>query len=156
MDISKEKFGKIAYGDETSFGKFDLAETKIHAEYSDKEIPRLIKDHNIKKKNTHEYQKDFFAVKQFCFAHFILPLYRFPCASVFAIYFPLWLLGVIGLGIFFQDTGLADRLGSLAGLMIGYVALLPNIREQLPPSPNITLVEIFVYLQIMMTTLCYA
>ena len=56
------------------------------------------------------------------------------------IFLPLWLLGIMNLGIFFQDNGLADRIGSLAGLMIAFVALIPVIRSELPPNPNITFV----------------
>lgn len=53
---------------------------------------------------------------------------------------PLWLLGIINLGIFFQNSGLSDRIGSIAALMIAYVALIPVIRSALPPNPSITLV----------------
>ena len=98
--------------------------------------------------------KNFAEINEFCYAHFVIPLYKFPAIGLFTIFVPLWLLGVINIGIFFQDTGLADRIGSLAGLMIAFVALIPVIREQLSPNPNITLVEIFVYLQSLTTIFC--
>ena len=74
--------------------------------------------------------------------------------SLVTIFLPLWLLGIMNLGIFFQDNGLADRIGSLAGLMIAFVALIPVIRSELPPNPNITFVEILVYIETLTTLLC--
>lgn len=60
--------------------------------------------------------------------------------GLFMIFFPLWLLGMINLSIFFSEPGLGDRIGSLASLLLAYVALIPIIRNLLPPNPNITLV----------------
>jgi hypothetical protein len=45
------------------------------------------------------------------------------------IFLQLWFLGVINLGIFFQDVGLADRLASLSALMIAFIALFPVFRS---------------------------
>jgi len=61
------------------------------------------------------------------------------------IFLPLWLLAIINLGIFFQDNNLADRVASIASLMIAFVALIPTIRAQIPPNPNIVFVEYLVY-----------
>jgi len=63
------------------------------------------------------------------------------------IFLPLWLLGIINLGIFFQDENLADRIASIAALMIAFVALIPTIREQIPPNPKIVFIEILVYME---------
>jgi hypothetical protein len=60
---------------------------------------------------------------------------------------PLWLLAIINLGIFFQDENLADRIASIAGLMIAFVALIPTIRDQIPPNPKIVFIEILVYFE---------
>ena len=57
--------------------------------------------------------------------------------AALTIFIPLWLLSVINLGIFFQDNALADRIASIASLMIAFVALIPTIREQIPPNPKI-------------------
>lgn len=76
--------------------------------------------------------------------------------GIVTIFVPLWMLGIINLGIFYQDTGLADRINSLAGLMLAFVALIPVIRDQLPPSPDITLVEVIVYVQTLTTIFCFA
>jgi hypothetical protein len=53
------------------------------------------------------------------------------------IFLPLWLLGIINLGIFFQDNSMDDRIGSISALMIAFVALIPTIREEIPPNPKI-------------------
>lgn len=62
------------------------------------------------------------------------------------VFLPLWLLGVINMAIFLEDNGLGDRIANLSALLIAFVALIPVIREQIPPSPKITLVEWLVYL----------
>lgn len=82
-------------------------------------------------------------------------MYKFPLVTLFTIFIPLWLLGIINLGVFYQDTGLADRIGSISALMISFVALIPVIREALPPNPQITVVEVLVYLEILTTLLCF-
>ena len=71
------------------------------------------------------------------------------------IFIPLWLLGVLTLGIFFQEPDLGARIASLATIMMAYVAFLPSIRAELPPSPNVTFVDIMIYLEIFMTFFCF-
>lgn len=41
---------------------------------------------------------------------------------------------------------MGDRVGSISGIMIAFVALIPTIRENIPPSPRIVFIEILVYL----------
>ena len=84
--------------------------------------------------------KNFGKIIPYQYAHFLIPLYKFPFVTLVTIFVPLWLLGIINLGIFFQNSGLSDRIGSIAALMIAYVALIPVIRSALPPNPSITLV----------------
>ena len=67
-------------------------------------------------------------------------------ASLATIFFPLWLLTVINLGIFFQDANMADRVGSIASIMVAFVALIPTIRDQIPPNPILVFIEGVVYL----------
>ena len=67
-------------------------------------------------------------------------MYRLPLVSLLTIFLPLWFLGVISLGIYFQDNTLAERVASIATVMIAYVALLPVVRGQLPPHPRVTFV----------------
>jgi len=74
-------------------------------------------------------------------------LYKFPLVALATIFLPLWLLAIINLGIFFQDNSLSDRIASIAALMIAFVALIPTIRDQIPPNPRIVFVEILVYFE---------
>jgi hypothetical protein len=62
------------------------------------------------------------------------------------IFLPLWLLAVLNLGIFFQGTALSERIVAVASLALAFIAFIPTIRDQIPPSPNFVLVEILVYL----------
>jgi len=57
-----------------------------------------------------------------------------------AIFLPLVLLGIINLAIFYQSASLADRVGNIATLMIAYIEMISVIRNQIPPSPDITIV----------------
>jgi len=76
----------------------------------------------------------------------LIPLYRYPLDSLATIFLPLWLLAVINLAIFFQDTSMGNRVGSISAIMIAFVALIPTIRENIPPNPRIVFIEILVYL----------
>jgi hypothetical protein len=67
-------------------------------------------------------------IEQFQYGHFLIPIYRYPLVSIATIFLPLWLLAVINLSIFFQDTSLGDRIGSISAIMIAYIALIPTIR----------------------------
>lgn len=67
-------------------------------------------------------------MQHFQYAHFNIPLYKFPIVAMATIFLPLWLLGIINLGIFFQDYSMDDRVGSISALMIAFVALIPTIR----------------------------
>jgi hypothetical protein len=69
------------------------------------------------------------------------------------IFVPIIILSVISLLIFVQEnakdvngfTTLARRIASGCSLMIAYVALVPMIRSNLPPTPSVTLIEILIY-----------
>lgn len=70
----------------------------------------------------------------------MIPLFRTPVIDLLTIFLPLWLLGFINLLIFFQDNNFGDRLANITGVMIAFSALIPTIRSQIPPAPQITLV----------------
>ncbi len=40
---------------------------------------------------------------------------------------------------------MADRVGSISGIMIAFVALIPVIRKNIPPSSKIVFIEVLVY-----------
>ncbi len=79
-------------------------------------------------------------IAHFQYAHFIIPLYKFPTVSIATIFIPLWLLAIINLTIFFQDPTLSDRIANICALMIAFSALIPTIRDQFPPNKNIVFV----------------
>lgn len=63
-------------------------------------------------------------------------------------------LSLINLAIFFQEQSLSDRIASIAVLLLAYTTFLPVVRDRIPPSPNITLIEIMLYAIMLSSTLC--
>jgi hypothetical protein len=57
-------------------------------------------------------------------------------------------LGIINLGIFYQDENLNDRLGSIIALVVALITYIPTIEETTPPTPNLVMAKIMVYLEI--------
>lgn len=92
-------------------------------------------------------------LKPFQYAHFRIPMYKYPATSLIQIFIPLWLLGFINLAVFFQDAGLADRIASIATLALAYIAFLPTINESIPETPSILLVEILILIETICTVL---
>ncbi len=84
-------------------------------------------------------------IHNFQYGHFLIPIYKYPFVSAAIIFLPLWLLAIINLSIFFQDTTLGDRIGSISAIMIAYIALIPTVRSNIPPSPRIVFIDILVY-----------
>lgn len=70
------------------------------------------------------------------------------------IYLPVLLLAIISLAVFFQDFSLSGRISSIATLMVAYTAFLPTVRESIPPSPNVTMVDIILYSLISTCLMC--
>ncbi len=65
----------------------------------------------------------------------------------------MWLLAIVNLGVFFQPNKLSDRVACIAALTLAYAAMFPVIRAQIPPVPEILLVEFLVYFLISTTML---
>ena len=86
----------------------------------------------------------------FQYTHFVIPLYKYPGNPLATIFIPIFLLALLSLGIFFQENDLSNRISSIATMVLGYIALIPSIKEQLPPSSRITIIEIVIYI----STLC--
>jgi hypothetical protein len=88
--------------------------------------------------------------------HIDLPIFKYPVIDMIRIFVPIIILSAISMLIFVQEnakdangfTLLAKRIASGCSLMIAYVALIPMIRANLPPSPSVTLVEILIYLSV--------
>lgn len=85
-------------------------------------------------------------VKYFQYTHFIIPLYKYPGNSLATIFIPIELLALVSLAIFFQEPELSGRIGAIATMILGYIALIPSIKEQLPPSSKLTIIESVVYI----------
>jgi hypothetical protein len=85
-----------------------------------------------------------------------MPIFKYPVIDMIRIFVPIMILSAISMTIFEQEnatdsngfTTLAKRIASGCSLMIAYVALIPMIRSNLPPSPSVTLVEILIYLSV--------
>lgn len=68
-------------------------------------------------------------VKNFQYAHFILPVYKKPNPAIITIYFPLLLLGVINIAIFFQNNHQTGKIMlNIAALIVSFIALIPTVR----------------------------
>ena len=87
-----------------------------------------------------EKKKDLPKPKYSQYTHFIIPLYKYPGNSLATIFIPIFLLSLLSLAIFFQDNELSNRIGSIATMVLGYIALIPSIKDQLPPSSRITVI----------------
>jgi hypothetical protein len=61
-------------------------------------------------------------------AFIMIPLYKYPMDSIAIIFFPLWLLAILNLGIYFQTEGFGERVVSIAALLIAFISLVPTIR----------------------------
>ena len=90
----------------------------------------------------------------FRYAHFEIPLYRLPVVSVLTISIPLWILGWISLAIFLQDFGLADRIASIATVMVAYTQFFTIIRNELPPTSQFTMMEGLINFSILINIIC--
>ena len=85
-------------------------------------------------------RKDKQKINPFRYAHFQIPLYRIPIVSLLTTSLPIWILGWVSLAIFFQDFALADRIASIATVMVAYTSYLTVVRQEIPPTPNITFI----------------
>ena len=95
-------------------------------------------------------------ISHFQYGHFVMPIYKSPLPTILTLFVPTWLLGIINLGIFFQDVDQENdssgkRLLNIGALMIAYTALIPTIRSSIPPASQIIFIEIIMYLQSLTT-----
>jgi hypothetical protein len=66
-----------------------------------------------------------------------MPLYKHPLSTVTTVFIPLWILGIINLAIFYQSPDLSGRIAAIATIALAFIALIPTIREQIPPANGI-------------------
>ena len=70
------------------------------------------------------------------------------------IFIPLVLITILTLFTFVQGPNFNDKIANIATLMIVYVGLMPVIRDSLPPTTKITLIDIVLYFQLAISVLC--
>lgn len=70
------------------------------------------------------------------------------------IFIPLVLITILTLFTFVQGPDFNDKIGNIATLMIVYVGLMPVINDSLPPTTQITLIDIVLYCQLLISVLC--
>jgi hypothetical protein len=142
----KERIFKSSYSEEGAFGTYDLAPRLMRTEYSNQRAIDVEDFYKSEDERKAEYDQLLAKIKpkdkleQFQYANFLIPLYKYPLVSLATIFLPLWLLAIINLGIFYQNTSMGDRVGSIAGIAIAFVALIPTIRDNIPPNPRIVFI----------------
>jgi hypothetical protein len=87
-------------------------------------------------------------IRSFQYAHFRIPIYKYPAVSILTIFIPIWILGLIGLFVFFQEPTLSARLATIAVLALAFVAFLPTINESIPQTPTVKMIDILVLMQL--------
>ena len=92
--------------------------------------------------------------KNFRYAHFRIPLYKYPVSSLFEIFVPLAILAALNLATFYQDSNvLADKIASIATVTLALIAFIPTINSKIPPTKSFKLIEFIIYLQVFTTFL---
>lgn len=148
MDRPETKLITIDYKKDSNFGNYALIENSLCAKYSND----VIKSEN--QPDEPNSKDDDKKIKNFQYASFEATIYKRPLASLFNIFFPLWGLALINLVIYFQSTNLAERIASIATLMVAFIALDDNIRIQIPPHPKVLFIEYLVYAEITASLVC--
>ena len=91
--------------------------------------------------------------KHFQYAHIRIPLYKHPGVNLFEIFVPLMILGFINILVFFQENILADKLAIIATATLAFIAFIPTINEAIPNTPEIKLMDILIYMEVLTTIL---
>ena len=92
--------------------------------------------------------------KNFRYAHFKIPLYKYPIQSLLEIFVPLAILAALNLATYYQDSNvLADKIASIATITLALIAFIPTINEKIPPTNDFKLIQLIIYLQVFTTFL---
>ena len=83
-----------------------------------------------------------------------MQIYRYPLVTILTIFVPMWLLGLINLVIFWQDSNLSGRAENIATVLVGLLAFIPSIRSQIPTTPYVTMVDLMIYAFVLSNVLC--
>jgi hypothetical protein len=77
----------------------------------------------------------------------VIPVYKFPGNAWATIFIPVIMLAILSTSLFFYKSSPSEKIGTIATIVLGFIALIPSIKDQLPPSQRITLSEIIVYIE---------
>jgi hypothetical protein len=80
-------------------------------------------------------------------------MYKHPGVNLFEIFVPLWILGFINIIVYFQANNLAEKLAIIATITLAFIAFIPTINETVPSTPEIKLIDILIYLEVLTTIL---
>lgn len=75
---------------------------------------------------------------------------------LYTIFIPLFVLSFITHGIFSTTPELDGRIAVIATILIAFIAMVPSIRDSIPPNPYITAAELLIYFQTLIQVLCLA
>jgi hypothetical protein len=82
------------------------------------------------------------------YAHFRIPVYKYPGVSILTIFIPIWILGLIGLFVFFQEPAFGARLATVAVLALAFVAFMPTVNASIPKTPEVKLVDLLIVMEL--------
>lgn len=111
--------------------KFEYDEEKAHRKNSKKISPRATLSEREIQQSLEELQplSSRNSINHFQYAHFILPAYKIPDPTLLTIYFPLLLLGIINIGIFYQENRTTGKtMLNISALIVSFIALIPTVR----------------------------
>ena len=97
----------------------------------------------------------------FNFMHVVVATFRRPVLNFCTIIIPMFLISILNLFTFFIDQGIMEpdvpdygnKINAIIATMVSYIALIYQIRKQLPDYDCVTFVEIVLFLQLLTTLL---
>ena len=115
----------VCYSLHCVFGIYDLAEKRLESYHTNCSSYIRLSNSIIEKKDDKNIQK----IEYYQFTHFVLPVYKYPVNSLCTIFIPAFLLALVSLAIFFQEKEISGRIGAIATFILGYIALIPSIKQ---------------------------
>jgi hypothetical protein len=136
----------LSHGDSLSFGYYRIATHYLDAKYSNSRTYPFAEALCLAgERAAAEVEENF---RCFQFAHFRVPIYKFPGISILTIFIPIWIIGLIGLFVFFQEAAFGARLATVAVLALAFVAFVPTINASVPRTPEVKLVDILILMEL--------
>lgn len=78
----------------------------------------------------------------FPIAEYTISIYQEPGTVAFTIYFPMFILSWVLLGVFQCEFDLNGRVANIAVLLLAYIAFIPSARKIIPPVSYPTLSDV--------------